>query len=81
MVDSSNQTWHWFKRPGFIPVNKSCVEITSGNQEQQGNLGATAENCFPTRNRIVHAKLMKMDAESEGYIAREVIGRVRYPSI
>ena len=52
---------------------KSCVEITSGNQEQQGNLGATAENCFPTRNRIVHAKLMKMDAESEGYIAREVI--------
>ena len=81
MVDSSNQTWQWSKRPGFIPVNKSCVEITSGNQEQQGNLGATAENCFPTRNRIVHAKLMKMDAESEGYIAREVIGRVRYPWI
>lgn len=81
MVNSSNQTWHWLKRSGFILANKSCMEITSGNQEQQGNLGATAENYFPTRNRIVHAKLVKMDAESEGYIAREVIDRVRYPWI
>ena len=45
------------------------MEITSGNQERQSNLGATAENYFPTRNRIVRAKLMKMDAESEGYMA------------
>lgn len=47
----------------------------------KGNLGATAESCFPTRNRIVHAKLMKMDAESEGCMAREFINQVRYPFI
>lgn len=47
----------------------------------KGSSGATAENCFPTRNRIVHAKLMKMDAESEGYIARGFINQVRYPFI
>ena len=44
----------------------------------KGDSGATAENCFPARNRIVHAKLMKMDAESEGYIARGFISQVRY---
>lgn len=47
----------------------------------KGNSGATAESYFPTRNRIVHAKLMKMDAESEGYIVRDSINQVRYPFI